>query len=65
MTDNPLMRIPPGGGGSGVERLHEHVEKLNDYLWVAASGLPYFVNRRLNAKNVFEHYVDRKIGRQE
>lgn len=43
--------------------LHSHVAYLNNFNWVRDSGLPYFVNKRLNAENVYEHFVDRKIAK--
>lgn len=60
MTANPLMvRREPEF--DPVEYLDNHVRKLNNYRWVAASGKLYFVNHRTRADGTIEHFVDRHI----
>jgi hypothetical protein len=59
MTANPLMvRQSPGRDTYTPEA---HVEKLNNYQWVVASGKLYFVNERTLADGKIERFVDRHI----
>lgn len=45
-----------------VQQLQDHVDKLNKYEWVIASGCPYFVNKRAKKSDgTDEHFVDRYI----
>ena len=67
--NNPLAIRSTGslttGGGGYIDNLRPHCDRLNAMAWVAASGLPYFVNERTNAKGQIEHFVDRRITRPD
>ena len=63
MTANPLMlKQPARPGRETAESLEAFAEELNRMAWVKASGLPYFVNRRINPKGELERFLDRKIA---
>lgn len=46
-----------------MDDLHAYAENLNGQRWVVDSGLPYFVNKRIQANGATKHFLDRKIGK--
>lgn len=62
MTANPLMTATAARPGRvTVDMLHEMVASLNATRFVQDSGLPYFVNKKVDAKGV-THFLDRKVA---
>jgi hypothetical protein len=59
---NPLLgRQPQRSGRVTAEMLYDHCDELNATNFVKASGKPYFVGQRTNAKGALEHFLDRRI----
>jgi len=59
--NNPLMRSNPGNkpGGATIEDLQRHVDYLNSFNWVKASGRPYFVAKSTDDL-LGVHFVSRR-----
>lgn len=61
MPDNPFLSgTPKKAGKLTVADLEEHVTWLNSRRFIVNSGLPYFVNKRVEADSSVVHFVDRK-----
>lgn len=66
MPDNPFLSgSPKKAGRLTVADLEEHVDWLNRRRFISDSGLPYFVNKRIEDDSSVVHFVDRKTHKQD
>lgn len=59
---NPLIgRQPQRAGRVTADMLHQLADSLNRSGWVHDSGLPYFVNSRVDEMKGLVHFLDRRM----